>query len=143
MLALVTALCVPAAMAAGEGAAGARGAEIYCYMRRSGNGHEVSWNAAYALIKRQKSSLFKTSPEHAAVMITEAVVGNPSGFQDCGRYLGALFGGSKGNLDAALDSVSRSGGYAGHGGSGGYGGTGSQDDMDDFGASSVDERYRY
>jgi hypothetical protein len=60
-------------------------------MRNSGNNHEVSWLAAYALIKRQSASLFKTSPEHAAVMITEAVVQNPGSFPDCGKYLGDLY----------------------------------------------------
>ena len=39
-----------------------KGAKIYCFMRSSGNDHEVSWNAAYAVIKRQRSGLFKTSP---------------------------------------------------------------------------------
>ena len=57
----------------------------------AGNSHEVSWTAAYALIKRQSASLFKTSPEHAAVMITEAVVNNPGSFPDCGKYLGDLY----------------------------------------------------
>lgn len=70
---------------------GAKGARIYCYMRNAGNTHKVSWEAAYALIKRQKESLFKTSPEHAAVMITEAVVSNPSAYPDCGKFLGDLF----------------------------------------------------
>ena len=51
-----------------------KGAKIYCFMRSSGNDHKVSWNAAYAVIKRQRSGVFKTSPEHASVMITEAVV---------------------------------------------------------------------
>jgi hypothetical protein len=51
----------------------------------------VSWAAAYALIKRQSASMFKTSPEHAAVMITEAVVQNPGSFPDCGKYLGSLY----------------------------------------------------
>jgi hypothetical protein len=60
-------------------------------MRSSGNSHDVSWTAAYALIKRQSASLFKTSPEHAAVMITEAVVNNPGSFPDCGKYLGDLY----------------------------------------------------
>jgi len=71
--------------------AGAKGAKIYCYMRTAGNTHKVSWEAAYALIKRQNASLFKTSPEHAAVMITEAVVNNPSAYPDCGKFLGDLF----------------------------------------------------
>ena len=70
---------------------GAKGAQVYCYMRNNGNIHEVSWAAAYALIKRQSASMFKTSPEHAAVMITEAVVQNPGSYPDCGRYLGDLY----------------------------------------------------
>jgi hypothetical protein len=69
----------------------AKGAQVYCFMRNSGNNHEVSWMAAYALIKRQSASLFKTSPEHAAVMITEAVVQSPGTFPDCGKYLGDLY----------------------------------------------------
>lgn len=71
--------------------AGSKGAQVYCFMRNNGNIHEVSWAAAYALIKRQSDSLFKTSPEHAAVMITEAVVQNPNTYPDCGRYLGDLY----------------------------------------------------
>ena len=71
-----------------------KGAKIYCYMRSSGNDHEVSWNAAYAVIKRQRSGLFKTSPEHASVMITESVVNDPGNFPDCGQFLGDLFGGN-------------------------------------------------
>lgn len=70
---------------------GAKGAQVYCYMRANGNNHDVSWLAAYALIKRQSASMFKTSPTHAAVMITEAVVQNPTAFPDCGRYLGDLY----------------------------------------------------
>lgn len=72
-----------------------KGAQIYCYMRSSGNDHIVSWEASYSLIKRQGSGLFKTSPKHAAVMITEAVVEDPTSFPDCGKYLGDLFGGSQ------------------------------------------------
>ena len=75
---------------------GHKGAEIYCFMRNSGNEHEVSWNASYAVIKRQKTNtIFKTSPEHGAVMIIEAVVQNPSKYKNCGRHLGDLFGSSK------------------------------------------------
>lgn len=81
------------AQAAANGPAG-KGAQVYCYMRSNGNNHNVSWEASYALIKRQGSGLFKTSPKHAAVMITEAVVEDPGSFPDCGRYLGDLFGGS-------------------------------------------------
>lgn len=71
-----------------------KGAQIYCFMRSNGNSHAVSWEASYAVIKRQGSSLFKTSPEHASVMITEAVVNNPGSYPNCGRYLGELFGSS-------------------------------------------------
>jgi len=70
---------------------GAKGAQMYCFMRANGNTKQVSWDAAYALIKRQSDKWFKTSPEHASVMIAEAVVQNPSKFPDCGRYLGDLF----------------------------------------------------
>jgi len=71
-----------------------KGAKIYCFMRSSGNDHKISWHAAYAVIKRQRSGLFKTSPEHASVMITEAVVNDPGSFPDCGQFLGDLFGGN-------------------------------------------------
>ena len=71
---------------------GVKGAQVYCFLRTSGNSHEVSWTAAYAVIKRQPNdSPFKPSPEHASVMITEAVVANPAAFPDCGRYLGSMF----------------------------------------------------
>jgi hypothetical protein len=84
---------LPAAAQAADGtnSPGGKGAQVYCYMRSAGNNHEVSWNAAYALIKRQSASLFKTSPTHAAVMVTEAVVQNPNTFPNCGRYLGDLY----------------------------------------------------
>ena len=88
-----------------------KGAKIYCFMRSSNNDHKVSWEAAYALIKRQKAGMFKTSPEHAAVMITEAVVEDPGSYPDCGQYLGDLFGGSKGSaksLDSVLNSTNSS-----------------------------------
>lgn len=72
-------------------ATGDKGAQVYCFMRSNGNGHEVSWNAAYALVKRQSAGVFKTSPEHAAVMITESVVNSPEAYPDCGSYLGDLY----------------------------------------------------
>ena len=84
------ALLPPAAHAQNDGAGG-KGAQVYCFMRNNGNDHQVSWTAAYALIKRQGAGMFKTSPEHAAVLITEAVVQNPGSYPDCGRYLGDLF----------------------------------------------------
>ncbi len=81
---------------------GEKGAQIYCFMRSSGNEHEVSWNASYAVIKRQTNNLFKTSPKHAAVMIIEAVVANPSNYENCGSYLGDLFGASQEKLGDAV-----------------------------------------
>ena len=70
---------------------GTKGAQMFCFMRANGNPYQVSWDAAYALVKRQSDQWFKTSQEHASVMIAEAVVQNPSKFPDCGRYLGELF----------------------------------------------------
>ena len=81
-----------------------KGAQIYCYMRSSGNDHIVSWEASYSLIKRQGSGLFKTSPKHAAVMITEAVVADPGNYPDCGKYLGDLFGGNKNSSSSSSSS---------------------------------------
>ncbi len=83
-----------------------KGAQVYCYMRSNGNDHDVSFKASYALIKRQSSGVFKTSPEHAAVMITETVVEEPGSYPDCGRYLGDLFGrkSSKTSSSAAITS---------------------------------------
>ncbi len=78
---------------------GKKGAQIYCFMRTNGNEHEVSWNAAYAVIKRQTSGIFKTSPKHAAVMIIETVVQNPSEYKNCGSHLGDLFAKSNTNND--------------------------------------------
>jgi hypothetical protein len=86
-----TALGAMPTQAATDTSPGAKGAQVYCFMRNNGNNHQVSWDAAYALIKRQSASLFKTSPEHAAVMITEAVVQNPGTYPDCGRFLGDLY----------------------------------------------------
>ena len=91
--------------AAANAGSGGKGAQIYCFMRSSGNSHQVSWDAAYAVIKRQNDKLFKTSPEHAAVMITEAVVQNPSVFPDCGRYLGDLFAKPEAKPEASTSSA--------------------------------------
>jgi hypothetical protein len=90
-LAVLATLLSVAPAQAEERATGSKGAQIYCYMRNSGNSHQVSWDAAYAVVKRQNDRLFRTSPQHAAVLITEAVVQNPSEYPDCGRYLGDLF----------------------------------------------------
>jgi hypothetical protein len=102
---------------------GAKGAQVYCFMRANGNNHEVSWTAAYALIKRQSASMFRTSPEHAAVMITEAVVQNPTTFPDCGRYLGDLYNRRVQTTEASAPAVS----------GGGNAGTGVQTRSDRFG----------
>jgi len=91
MSALVS-LAIPAQAASSD--TEQKGAQVYCFMRSSGNDHTVSWNAAYALIKRQGRGVFKTSPEHASVMITEAVVQDPGTYPDCGKFLGDLFGGN-------------------------------------------------
>ena len=92
--ALIAALSSMTSPLQAAGAGEIKGAKIYCFMRSSGNNHKVSWNAAYAVLKRQRSGLFKTSPEHASVMITEAVVNDPGTFPDCGQFLGDLFGGN-------------------------------------------------
>ena len=109
-LAGLTLISPPSASSSVDSAA--KGAQIYCFMRSNGNDHKVSWEAAYALIKRQKGGMFKTSPEHAAVMITEAVVKDPGTYPDCGKFLGDLFGSSKGSksvpstLDSSVPSTS-------------------------------------
>ena len=117
----------------------AKGARIYCFMRSSGNDHDVSWNAAYALIKRQGRSMFKTSPEHASVMITEAVVNEPGSYPDCGRYLGDLFGGSKPSTASQKSGTSNvsSSTAAANTSTGLYGGA------DVGGATGTTERYSY
>ena len=83
-----------------------KGAQVYCYMRKNGNDHAVSFKASYALIKRQSSGVFKTSPEHAAVMITETVVEEPGSYPDCGQYLGDLFGGKTSKKSSSTTSES-------------------------------------
>jgi len=83
-----------------------KGAQVYCYMRSNGNDHAVSFEASYALIKRQSSGVFKTSPEHAAVMITETVVEEPGSYPDCGRYLGDLFGGKTSRKSSSVTGAS-------------------------------------
>ena len=85
-----------------------KGAQVYCYMRSNGNSHSVSFEASYALIKRQSSGVFKTSPEHAAVMITETVVEEPGSYPDCGRYLGDLFGRRTSKKSSSSTSTSSS-----------------------------------
>lgn len=101
-----------AAVPAQANEVGRKGAEVYCFMRESGNPHNVSWEAAYARIKRQGSGLFKTSPEHAAVLITETVVSDRETFANCGKYLGALYNGAQTageEIDTDLSNDSDSG----------------------------------
>jgi|TARA_E500000178_G_scaffold139886_1_gene139520 hypothetical protein len=95
LMALALGLGCMGSLPAQANEAGDKGAEIYCFMRKTGNSHNVSWKAAYERIKRQGNGLFKTSPKHAAVMMTESVVTEQDKFQDCGKYLGALYSGSE------------------------------------------------
>jgi len=94
-------MLLAAAPAEAASADSKKGAQVYCYMRSNGNDHSVSFEASYALIKRQSRGLFKTSPQHAAVMITETVVEEPGSYRDCGRYLGDLFGGTTSNRSSS------------------------------------------
>ena len=109
LMALALGLGCMGSLPAQANEAGDKGAEIYCFMRKTGNSHNVSWKAAYERIKRQGNGLFKTSPKHAAVMMTESVVTEQDKFQDCGKYLGALYSGSETagkNFDAGLSEES-------------------------------------
>ena len=101
-------ILLAAAPAEARSADAKKGAQVYCYMRSNGNDHSVSFEASYALIKRQSSGLFKTSPEHAAVMITETVVDEPGSYPDCGRYLGDLFGGKTSSSSSTTNSSGKS-----------------------------------
>ena len=71
--------------------AGSFGAEIFCTMRKAGNDHESSWEAAYSYIKRQKGGFFKTSPKQAATQLVETVVREKDKFSDCLEYLDKLY----------------------------------------------------
>ena len=75
------------------------GADIYCFMRKSGNDHPSSWAAAYQFIKDQKPGVFKTSPKQAASMIVEGVVMDPEKYEFCSGYLGDLFTGETTTID--------------------------------------------
>ena len=101
-------ILLAAAPAEARSADAKKGAQVYCYMRSNGNDHSVSFEASYALIERQSSGLFKTSPEHAAVMITETVVDEPGSYPDCGRYLGDLFGGKTSSSSSTTNSSGKS-----------------------------------
>ena len=60
-------------------------------MRKAGNDHESSWEAAYSYIKRQKGGFFKTSPQQAATQLVETVVREKDKFSDCVEYLDRLY----------------------------------------------------
>ena len=91
---------------------GVKAAEIYCFMRDMGNDHQPSWEAAYAVIRSQQGGMFEISPDHAAVLITEAVVTDPGSFpSNSVQYLDDLFGGSIGaseSLNGVLHSTDSS-----------------------------------
>ena len=70
--------------------AGSFGAEIFCTMRKGGNDHESSWDAAYTYIKKQKGGFFKVSPKQAAAQITESVIRDRENFSYCIEYLDKL-----------------------------------------------------
>ena len=63
LMALALGLSCMGGLPAEANEAGDKGAEIYCFMRKTGNSHNVSWKAAYERIKRQGNGcLLYTSP---------------------------------------------------------------------------------
>ena len=109
LMALALGLSCMGSLPAEANEAGDKGAEIYCFMREAGNSHGVSWKAAYERIKRQGNGLLKTSPKHAAVLMTESVVTGGNKYKSCAKYLGALYGGSEvvgKDFDAGLSNES-------------------------------------
>ena len=87
-------------------AAVTNGADIYCFMRKGGNNHEPSWQAAYQFIKSKKQGLFKTSPKQAASLIVEEVVQDPIKYENCINYLGDLYTGESSLMDISNDDKS-------------------------------------
>jgi len=85
-------------------AAVTNGADIYCFMRKGGNTHEPSWQAAYQFIKGKQQGLFKTSPKQAATRIVEQVVRDPIKYENCTNYLGDLYTGDSKSLDTSNDN---------------------------------------
>ncbi len=85
-------------------AAVTNGADIYCFMRNSGNTHEPSWLAAYQFIKNKQQGLFKTSPKQAASMIVEQVVRDPIKYEECTNYLGDLYLSETKSLEVSNDN---------------------------------------
>ena len=80
------------------------GADVYCFMRKGGNTHEPSWQAAYQFIKSKEQGLFKTSPKKAAALIVEEVVQDPIKYEDCINYLGDLYTGDSTSTEASDDN---------------------------------------
>ena len=71
--------------------AGSQGVDIYCIMREGGNDHASSWRAAYQSLKNERGGLFKISPNQAATIIVQQVVGNEAQYDNCIQYLGDLY----------------------------------------------------
>ena len=71
--------------------AGSQGVDIYCIMRKGGNDHASSWRAAYQSLKNERGGLFKISPNQAATIIVQQVVGNEEQYGNCIKYLGELY----------------------------------------------------
>ena len=86
----IIAIFLPTIFFNSEVNAGSFGAEIYCTMRKGGNEHESSWQAAYSYIKRQKGGIFKTSPNQGAAQIVETVVREREKFSYCVEFLNEL-----------------------------------------------------
>ena len=73
-------------------------------MRKGGNTHEPSWQAAYQFIKSKEQGLFKTSPKKAAALIVEEVVQDPIKYEDCINYLGDLYAGDSNKTEMIDDN---------------------------------------
>ena len=87
--------------------AGSFGAEIFCTMRKGGNDHESSWEAAYTYIKKQKGGFFKISPYQAASQIIETVVREKEKFSYCVEYLDKLYPDRKAQREQMLKERKR------------------------------------
>ena len=90
LLLTIISIFIPTIFFVSEVNAGSFGAEIYCTMRKGGNEHESSWQAAYSYIKRQKGGIFKTSPNQGAAQIVETVVREREKFSYCVEFLNEL-----------------------------------------------------
>ena len=87
---LILGIFIPLSFTTSNVHASSFGAEIFCSMRDSGNGHRSSWEAAYTYIKKQKGGIFKVSPKQAASQITETVIREREKFSYCIQYLDNL-----------------------------------------------------